>query len=157
MNEAQVTQHQPLASATALPKELTEYLQARNLRYSFQFLDDRTEMELEMAGMEPLEIEDLKESLPELHAKLVKKSRRHEDGLLHRGDAVLCVQPLELHKQEQEREAHIRRLQHSGEKAKEELSAYMEGELGYDPIEGSIEDLQVDVSKQLLDLPRRQA
>lgn len=157
MSKAEVLQRPQLASATTLPELLLEYFESRNLRPSFQLFDERTEFQLDIAGIEPFVVDDLLEMESEDYEKLHKlliRRKRHSDGYLHRGDAVLCVQTTEAYEQQQELEAHKRKLQHSGEQAKSELVEWMTEMLGHEPIvTGDIPDLPVHVTKQKLDLP----
>jgi hypothetical protein len=152
-DEPKVIQRQPLATATSLPERLVEYLESTGRHYSLQLLDDRTEVDLDMMGIEPFFIDEVKDTDPELHELLTRRNR-HSDGMVHKGDTVLCTQSVEARRQVEEQELHMRRLQHSGEEATKQVKAFLEQELGYDPqIEGGIADLPVDVTKDPLDLP----
>ena len=152
--EAEVIHRPQLASATSLPGELLDYFQSKHVSCSFQRVNESTSWSLISKQIEPFNVEETRESEPELF-ELLSRLRPNAQGNIVRGDATLCVQPVEAREQVQLFETQRREIQESGEKAQENVDEYLESELGPGARSiGDIPEVQVEVTKALLDLPR---
>jgi len=133
---------------------LLEYFESRNLACSFQRVNESTSWSLISKQIEPFNVEETHESDPELF-ELLSRLRPNAQGEIVRGDATLCIQPVEAREQVQLLEDQRREMQESGEKAQESVDEYLESELGPGAKTiGDVPEVQVEVTKALLDLPR---